>query len=67
MRHVPKAVATLLAVIVLLLSLGHSAYAAKMTPERDYKIPSWDMRWGAVDEDGSLDEVKDRSKDLDAY
>ncbi|KOS03787.1 histidine kinase, partial [Paenibacillus polymyxa] len=62
MRHVPKAVAALLAVIVILLSLGHSTYAAKMTPERDYKIPSWDMRWGAVNEDGSLDEVKDPSK-----
>ncbi|QDY85803.1 HAMP domain-containing histidine kinase [Paenibacillus polymyxa] len=62
MRHVPKAVAALLAVIVILLSLDHTGYAAKMTPEIEYKIPSWDMRWGAEDEDGSLDEVKDRSK-----
>lgn len=39
MRHVPKAVAALLAVIVILLSLGHSTYAAKMTPEGIIKYP----------------------------
>ncbi|MGW9528593.1 ATP-binding protein [Paenibacillus terrae] len=63
MRLVPKAVAALLAVIVILLSIDLPAYAAKTTPDMQYRIPSWDMRWGVVGEDGSLDEVRDPSKE----
>lgn len=62
MRHVSKAVAALLAAMVMLLSLGYPTYAAKTIPEREYKISSWDMRWGVKGEDGSLDEVRDPSK-----
>jgi signal transduction histidine kinase len=62
MMRVPKAVAALLGVIVMLLSGSIPAYAAKMTQETNCRILSWDIRWGADGEDGSLDEVRDPSK-----